>query len=105
VSEVPRGVLTHGLLHFSWRESRHRQRGDTLPFWPQAVEDEAEVPAPDPGADLPDKLGGLGEREDDEQYVGRPQSSRSCPAAWARSTSLASSGAFRCRASETLSRP
>ena len=58
---APRSVLPHGHLHLLRQECWHRERGDTLPLWPHAVQDEVEVPAPDVGADLPGQLRCLGE--------------------------------------------
>src|SRR5271156_5555531 len=70
MSMVPWRALAHGLLHLLRQKCRYGQRRDTVALWPHAVENEAEVPPPDLGADLPGELGRLGEYEDEERYVG-----------------------------------
>src|SRR5208282_5369394 len=71
-SAVSRGGLPHALLHLLGQHRGHRKRGDALAPGPQAVEDQRQVPAPDPGTGAARELGGLGQQEDDERDVGRP---------------------------------
>src|SRR5260370_699113 len=70
---MPRDALPHDHLHLIRPQRGDGERRDTLSLRAQAVQDEGEIPAPDLGADPAGQLRGLGQNEQDERDVGRPE--------------------------------
>ena len=70
---MPRDALPHDHLHLIRPQRGDGERRDTLSLRAQAVQDEGEIPAPDLGADPAGELRGLGQNEQDERDVGRPE--------------------------------
>src|SRR5216684_2141048 len=71
-SAAARSGLAHALLHLLGQQRGHGKRGDALSDGPHAVQDQGQVPAPDIGIGGVHEVGRLGEHEDDERDVGRP---------------------------------